>query len=61
MLKTLIATLILVTASVALASKVNAGPTKYHNAAPTQGETNYKQNYECFTDEGYGRRRMPCS
>ena len=61
MFKTLIATLIFATASVALSSKVNAGPAKYHNAAPTQGETNYKQNYECFTDEGYGRGRMPCS
>lgn len=58
MFKTLIATLILATGSVALNSKVNAGATKYHNAGPTQGD---KQNYECFTDEGYGRLRMPCS
>lgn len=61
MFKTLIAMLILAAASVALTSRVNAGPTKYHNAAPIQGETEYKQTYECFTDEGYGRRRMPCS
>jgi hypothetical protein len=60
MFKTLIAMLILATASVALTSKVNAGPTKYHNAAPTQGGTDYKKNYECFTDEGYGRK-LPCS
>ena len=61
MFKTLIATLILATGSVALNSKVNAGATKYHNAGPTHWETDYKQNYECFTDEGYGRLRMPCS
>ena len=34
-----IATLILATASVALTSKVNAGPTTNHN--PTQPEANY--------------------
>ena len=44
----------------ALTSKVNAGPTKYHNAAPIQGGADYKKNYECFTDEGYGRK-LSCS
>jgi hypothetical protein len=39
MFKTLVAALILVTASVALTSKVNAGPTTNHN--PTQPEANY--------------------
>ena len=40
MFKTLIATLIIATASVALAAKVNAGPnTTNHN--PTQPEANY--------------------
>jgi hypothetical protein len=39
MFKTLIATLILATATVALASKVNAGPTTNHN--PNQPEANY--------------------
>jgi len=39
MFKTLVATLILATASVALASKVNAGPTTNHE--PTQPESNY--------------------
>jgi hypothetical protein len=39
MFKTLIATLILATASVALTAKVNAGPATNHN--PTQPEANY--------------------
>ena len=38
MFKTLIATLIIATASVALASKVNAGPTQKY---PTQAELNW--------------------
>jgi hypothetical protein len=38
MFKTLIATLILATASVALTSKVNAGPTQKY---PTQAEQNW--------------------
>jgi len=38
MFKTLIATLILATASVALTSKVNAGPTQKY---PTQAEHNW--------------------
>ena len=46
MFKTVIATLIIATASVALASKVNAGPTKY----PTQAELNWmdraSQNFD---------------
>ena len=40
MFKTLIATLIVATASVALAAKVNAGPTQ-KPAYPTQAETNW--------------------
>lgn len=38
MFKTLIATLILATASVALTSKVNAGPTGYQNSTFAQGD-----------------------
>jgi hypothetical protein len=52
MFKTLIATLILATASVALTSKVNAGPTKFQNAAPTQGESNYMERASKIWDGG---------
>jgi hypothetical protein len=48
MFKALIATLIVATASVALASKVNAGPTK----APTQEELNYMDRASKIWDGG---------
>ena len=48
MFKTLIATLIVATASVALASKVNAGPTKY----PTQAELNWMDRASQVSDAG---------
>ncbi len=52
MFKTLIATLILATASVALTSKVNAGPTKYSNPAPAQAESNYMDRASKIWDGG---------
>ena len=48
MFKALIATLIIATASVALASKVNAGPTKQ----PTQEELNYMDRASKIWDGG---------
>ena len=48
MFKTLIATLILATASVALTSKVNAGPTAY----PTQGELTWMDRASQLSDSG---------
>ena len=52
MFKTLIATLILATASVALTSKVNAGPTKYSNPATPQAELNYMDRASKIWDGG---------
>ena len=49
MFKTLIATLILATASVALTSKVNAGPKQ---ATPTQAESNYFDRASKIWDGG---------
>ncbi|MEJ0078948.1 MAG: hypothetical protein WDO17_26665 [Alphaproteobacteria bacterium] len=49
MFKTLIATLILATASVALTSKVNAGPTSKH---PTQAELNWMDRASQVSDAG---------
>ena len=49
MFKTLIATLILATASVALTSKVNAGPTDRY---PTQAEQNYMDRASKVWDGG---------
>jgi hypothetical protein len=49
MFKTLIATLILATASVALTSKVNAGPTQKY---PTQAETNWMDRASQLSDSG---------
>ena len=48
MFKTLIATLILATASVALTSKVNAGPAKY----PSQAELNWMDRASQVSDSG---------
>jgi hypothetical protein len=48
MFKTLIATLILATASVALTSKVNAGPQKY----PSQAELNWMDRASQVSDAG---------
>jgi hypothetical protein len=45
--KTLLAALLLATASVALTSKVNAGP-----AAPSQGELSYFERASKTTDGG---------
>jgi hypothetical protein len=50
MFKTLIATLILATASVALTSKVNAGPTS--NPATPQAESNYMDRASKIWDGG---------
>ena len=52
MFKTLIATLILATASVALTSKVNAGPTNKQHNAPTQAESNYMDRASKIWDGG---------
>jgi len=49
MFKTLIATLILATASVALTSKVNAGPAQKY---PTQAETNWMDRASQLADSG---------
>jgi hypothetical protein len=49
MFKTLIATLILATASVALTSKVHAGPTQKY---PTQAETNWMDRASQLSDSG---------
>ena len=49
MFKTLIATLILATASVALTSKVNAGPTQKY---PTQAEQNWMDRASQLSDAG---------
>jgi hypothetical protein len=49
MFKTLIATLILATASVALTSKVNAGPTEKY---PTQAEQNWMNRASQLSDAG---------
>ena len=49
MFKTVIATLIVATASVALASKVNAGPTPKH---PTQAELNWMDRASANFDGG---------
>jgi hypothetical protein len=49
MFKTLIATLILATASVALTSKVNAGPTDKY---PTHAEQNYMDRASKIWDGG---------
>jgi hypothetical protein len=49
MFKTLIATLILATASVALTSKVDAGPTRKY---PTQAELNWMDRASQVTDAG---------
>lgn len=49
MFKTLIATLILATASVALTSKVNAGPTSKY---PTQAELNWMDRASQLSDAG---------
>jgi len=49
MFKTLIATLILATASVALTSKVNAGPTQKY---PTQAEQNWMDRASQLSDSG---------
>jgi hypothetical protein len=48
MFKTLIATLIVATASVALASKVNAGPNQF----PTQQELSYMERASKIWDGG---------
>jgi hypothetical protein len=48
MFKTLIATLILATASVALTSKVNAGPNTY----PSQGELSWMERASKTFDGG---------
>jgi len=48
MFKTLIATLIIATASVALTAKVNAGPNQY----PTQHELNYMDRASKIWDGG---------
>ena len=49
MFKTIIATLILATASVALTSKVNAGPTDKY---PTHAEQNYMDRASKIWDGG---------
>ena len=49
MFKTLIATLIIATASVALTAKVNAGPTDKY---PTQAEHNYMDRASKIWDGG---------
>jgi hypothetical protein len=49
MFKTLIAALILATASVALTSNVNAGPSKQY---PTQEETNWMERASKTFDGG---------
>ena len=49
MFKTLIATLILATASVALTAKVNAGPTAKY---PTQAEQNWMDRASQLSDAG---------
>jgi hypothetical protein len=49
MFKTLIATLILATASVALTSKVNAGPAQKY---PTQAESNWMDRASQLSDSG---------
>jgi len=49
MFKTIIATLILATASVALTSKVNAGPTQKY---PTQAEQNWMDRASQLSDAG---------
>jgi hypothetical protein len=49
MFKTLIATLILATASVALTSNVNAGPAQKY---PTQAETNWMDRASQLSDGG---------
>jgi hypothetical protein len=48
MFKTFIATLILATASIALTSKVNAGPNEY----PTHQESNYMDRASKIWDGG---------
>jgi hypothetical protein len=52
MFKTLVATLILATASVALTSKVNAGPTNSQNSASTQAQSNYMERASKIWDGG---------
>ena len=49
MFKTLIATLIIATASVALTAKVNAGPTDKY---PTQAEQNWMDRASQLSDAG---------